>query len=217
MKKEKLEVTKMSLLNLSTYLGLFCPVALTLPLVFGVVFGLMAGDPFEQLIVFGLAGLFGLIYALYSLVVVEFNLLAIVTFPFVGLVTCWWLYLIGVLFRDGVTFCIGLSLRSGDFNDDIEAVPLLTLLLIDSDDPFDAALDEPFAICVVGPTYLTLVLCANRGDNVEFVLVVMFELFWIWVDVVGVEVFDLTDVFWFVGDSCAETGDVCSFVGSFGR
>lgn len=60
-----------------------------LPLVFGVLlFKLMAGDPFEQLIVLGLAGLFGLIYALYSLVVVEFNLLAIVTFPFVGLVTC---------------------------------------------------------------------------------------------------------------------------------
>lgn len=59
-----------------------------LPLVFGVLFTLIAGDPFEPLIAFGLAGLFGLIYALYSLVVVEFNLLAIVTFPFVGLVTC---------------------------------------------------------------------------------------------------------------------------------
>lgn len=66
------------------YLGLFCP-DLTFPLLFGV---LVAGDPFEQLIEFGgLAGLFGLIYALYSLVV-EFNLFAIEIFPFVGLVTC---------------------------------------------------------------------------------------------------------------------------------
>lgn len=57
-----------------------------LPLVFGVLFKFVAGDPFEQLS--GLAGLFGLMYALYSLVVVAFNLLAIETFPFVGLVTC---------------------------------------------------------------------------------------------------------------------------------
>lgn len=96
--------------------------------------------------------------------------------------------------------------------DAIGAEPLLTLLLIDSDDPFDAV--EPF--CMLGPTYLTLELCAKRGDNGEFVLVVLLELFWIWVDV-GVEVFVLMDVFWFVGDSCIETGDVCSFDGSFGR
>lgn len=55
-----------------------------LPLVFGVF---VVDDPFEQ-IVFDLAGLLGFIYALYSLVVVEFNLLPIDTFPFVGLVTC---------------------------------------------------------------------------------------------------------------------------------
>lgn len=63
-------------------------------------------DPFEPFaIVFDLAGLLGLTYALYSLVAVKFVLLTIDdgTFPLVGLVTCW-LYLIGVLFRDGVTF-----------------------------------------------------------------------------------------------------------------
>lgn len=95
------------------------------------------------------------------------------------------MYLIGVLFRDGVTFCIGLSLRSGDLSDVTDAVPLLTLLLIDSVEPFDAL--EPF--CVVGPTYLALELCANRGDNGEIVLIVLLELFGICVDV-GVEVFD---------------------------
>lgn len=62
-----------------------------LPLVFGVIFKFVRGDPFEfeQLIAVGLAGLFGLTYALYSLVAAtEFTLLAIETFPFVGLVTC---------------------------------------------------------------------------------------------------------------------------------
>lgn len=75
-------------------LGLFCAVTLVLPLIFGVLSKFVAGDPFEQLIVFTdlLAGLFGFIYALYSLVAVaavaKLSLLAIGTFPFVGLVTC---------------------------------------------------------------------------------------------------------------------------------
>lgn len=73
-------------------LGLFCAVTLVLPLIFGVLIKFVAGDPFEQLIVFGLAGLFGFMYALYSLVaavaVATLNLLVIGTFPFVGLVTC---------------------------------------------------------------------------------------------------------------------------------
>lgn len=59
-----------------------------LPLVFGVLFAFVTGVPFEPLIVFGLAGLLGLMYALYSLVVAGFTLLLIETFPFVGLVTC---------------------------------------------------------------------------------------------------------------------------------
>lgn len=61
---------------------------------------------------------------------------------------------------------MGLSLRSGDFNV-MGAVPLLTLLLIDSDEPF-----KPFD--VVAPTNLTLELCEYRGDNGE--LVVLLEL-----------------------------------------
>lgn len=74
-------------------LGLFCTVTLVLPLIFGVLSKFVAGDPFEQFIVLDLlAGLFGLIYALYSLVVdgagATLNLLEIGTFPFVGLVTC---------------------------------------------------------------------------------------------------------------------------------
>lgn len=190
-----------------SYLGLFCP-GFMLPLVFGVLFRFVARDPFEQLS--GLAGLFGLMYALYSLV--AFNLLAIETFPFVGLVTCWW-YLIGVLFRDGGTFWIGFSLRSGDFIV-IGVVPLLTLLLIDSDEPFDAVVP----LGGVVPTNLTLELCEYRGDNGELVLVILLELFWTCADV-GVEVIALFDEVWDDGDeSCVATGDVSSFVvGSFGR
>lgn len=67
------------------HLGVFCAVVLVLPLVFGVLFKFVTGDPFEQLIVFGFAGLLGLTYALYSLVA---TLLAMERFPFVGLVTC---------------------------------------------------------------------------------------------------------------------------------
>lgn len=77
-----------------------------------------------------------------------------------------------MLFRDGVTFWIGFSLRSGDFNV-IGAVPLLTLLLIDSDEPFEAVV--PFGGVV--PTNLTLELCEYRGDNGELVLFVLLELF----------------------------------------
>lgn len=57
----------------------------------------------------------------------------------------------------------------------IGLVPLLTVLLIDSVDPFDAV--EPFVFGVDGPTYLTLELCAKRGDNGELVLIVLLELF----------------------------------------
>lgn len=76
-----------------------------------------------------------------------------------------------MLFRDGVTFWIGLSLRSGDFSV-IDAVPLLILLLtllivllIDSVDPFEAVAE----FIVVEPPYLILELCENRGDSGEFV------------------------------------------------
>lgn len=159
----------------------------------------------------GLAGPFGLTYALYSLVA---NLLAIDKFPFVGLVTCGWNCLIGVLFRDGVTFWIGLSFLSGDFTE--MGVPLLVALLqIDSFDPFEIV-DTLEIFEVVGPTYLmldVLELCANRGEFVLFKL----ELFWMWL-VVGVEVIDFFDEFWLVGESCVESGDFSSCVdASFGR
>lgn len=55
----------------------------------------------------------------------------------------------------------------------IGLVPLLTVLFIDSVDPFDAV--EPFVFGVDGPTCLALELCAKRGDNGE--LIVLLELF----------------------------------------
>lgn len=70
---------------------------------------------------------------------------------------------------------MGLSLFSGDFNE-IGVVPLLVaLLLIESDDPFEIV-DTLEIFDVVGPTYLmldVLELCANRGDNGEFVLFIL--------------------------------------------
>lgn len=67
-------------------------------------------------------------------------------FPFVGLVTCCCWYLMGVLFRDGITFWIGLSVRMGDFSP-FPLLPLaFTLLFTASTEPFPMPFDafEPF-------------------------------------------------------------------------
>lgn len=87
-----------------------------------------------------------------------------------------------------MTFCIGLSFRSGDFNEtvgdgvaDAIVVPfvmLVTMLLIDSDDPFDAV-DAIDMFDDIGPTYFTLdvlELCAKCGDIGDAVLFIL-ELF----------------------------------------
>lgn len=63
---------------------------------------------------------------------------------------------------------MGLSLRNGD----ISTIGVVPLLLIDSDDPLEMVV----AVERLGPTYLTLELWAKRGDNGEFVLLVLLEL-----------------------------------------
>lgn len=74
---------------------------------------------------------------------------------------------------------MGLSFRSGDFNetvgDDVPFVILVAMLLIDSHDPFDAV-DAFDMFDDIGPTYLTLdvlELCAKCGDIGDAVLFIL--------------------------------------------